>query len=316
MKIKILVVLLLIYTHAWGFLLCLILFHLNWIFVYAGFVKGLGQLVRFRIRFRDTFLQQFPDLPRKKSQIAVDESWENDIQLLLFYPYLLLQFVFDFTKSGLAPLVFRDHSLVVEPSTGKGVEVVARIDWKIHSCFHLLGSSHTSLRQSLHGNLSSAISYLCLTHLLCCSSSWLGTRYSSSWLGTRCSCSWLGTRCSSSRYVLLRHIHHQYSSTRTPLWSPLPSAHHLTWCYSYCPYCHSCVLESIFGLPVLRHHSLWLTWSSNSTLAKWCSSLALGTQQTEFSEGPIEMQCVILPNFSLHKETNGPEFFINGHIEC
>ena len=87
------------------------------------------------------------------------------------------------------------------------------------------------------------------------------------------------------------------------LWSPLPSAHHLTWCYSYCPYCHSCVLESSFGLPVLRHHSLWLTWSSNSTLAKWCSSLALGTQQTEFSEGPIEMQCVILPNFSLHKET-------------
>ena len=29
----------------------------------------------------------------------------------------------------------------------------------------------------------------------------------------------------------------------------------------------------------------------------------------------MEMQCVILPNFSLHKETNGPEFFIIGHIE-
>ena len=101
----------------------------------------------------------------------------------------------------------------------------------------------------------------------------------------------------------------------TTICSPLPSAHHLTWCYSYRSYCHGCVLESSFGLPVLRHHSLWLTWSSTSTLAKWWSSLTLGTQQTEFSEGPIEMQCVILPNFSLHKETNGPKFFIIGHIE-
>ena len=100
----------------------------------------------------------------------------------------------------------------------------------------------------------------------------------------------------------------------TTICSPLPSAHHLTWCYSYCSYC-GCVLESSFGLPVLRHHSLWLTWSSTSTLAKWWSSLALGTQQSEFSEGPMEMQCVILPNFSLHKETNGPELYIIGHIE-
>ena len=74
----------------------------------------------------------------------------------------------------------------------------------------LVQLSHIPETILFHGNLASAISYLCLTDLLCCSSS------SSGWLGTR--------------YVLLRHIHHQYSSTRTPLWSPLPSACHLIWC--------------------------------------------------------------------------------------
>ena len=99
----------------------------------------------------DQTQRYFPPAVPGSSNEKITNSRENNIQVLLFCPYLLLQFVSDFSKSGLAPLVFRDHSLVVEPSTGKGVKVVARIDWKIHSCFHFLCSSHTSLRQSFHG---------------------------------------------------------------------------------------------------------------------------------------------------------------------